>query len=141
MAVGNILRIVPPHDRDASLVAHCQTFSQREAEFVENDIDMARCNHERGTWSSAQVEQRWDELKQLVDTLCRHRARSLSGIAARVQTLLHIAPGLFEPSELDCFDMRLVSALLRDLRTVLKVDDAECLAREKPMTKQSCQPG
>jgi len=139
MAVGNILRIVPPHDRDASLVAHCQTFSQREAEFVEND--MVRCNHERGSWSSAQVEQRWDELERLVDTLCRHRARSLSGIAARVQTLLHVAPALFEPSDTDCFDMRLVSALLRDLRTVLNVDDADGLAREKQLTKQSGKSG
>jgi hypothetical protein len=135
MAVGNIVRIVPSHKSDASLVAHCQTFSQLEAEFVENDT--AQCNQGLGTWSPAQVE-RWDELERLVETLC---ARSLSGIAARVRTLLHVNPRLFEPSDEDFFDMRLVSALLRDLRTVLKVDDADDLAREKPMTKQSGKPG
>jgi len=36
--------------------------------------------------------------------------------------------------------MRLFNALLRDLRTVLKVDDADG-AREKPMAKQSGKPG
>ena len=138
MAVGNILRIVPSHKSDASLVAHCQTFSHLEAEFVENDI--AQCNQELATWSPAQVE-RWDELERLVEMLCRHHARSLSGIAARVRTLLHVAPRLFEPSDEDFFDMRMVSALLRDLRTVLKVDDADDLAREKPITKQSGKPG
>jgi len=133
MAVGNVLRIVPSHKSDASLVAHCQTLSHLEAEFVENDI--AQCNQELATWSPAQVE-RWDELERLVETLCRHHARSLSGIAARVQMLLHVAPRLFEPSDEDFFDMRLVSALLRDLRTVLRVDDADDLAKENPITKR-----
>jgi len=121
MPAGDIVRIVPPHNRDASLVAHCQIFSQLASEFIEND--MARRNHERGTWSPTQVEQRRDELERLVEKLCRHHARSLSGIVARVRTLLSIAPGLFEPSDTDCFDMRFVGALLRDLRTVLKVDN------------------
>jgi len=122
MAAENIVRIVPPGKRDASLVSHCQMFSQLEAEFIENDL--ARCNHERGTWSPAQVERRRDELDLLVDRLVRYRAKTLNGVTARVRTLLYLAPELFEPREKDCYDMRLVSALLRDLRTVLKVDDA-----------------
>jgi len=138
MAVGNVLRIVPSHKSDASVVAHCQTFSQLEAAFVEKDI--ARCNQELG-YLVARASGTRDELERLVETLCQHHARSLSGIAARVQMLLQVAPRLFEPSDEDFFDMRLVSALLRDLRTVLKVDDADDLAREKPITKQSGKPG
>jgi len=72
--------------------------SRERAELIENETDMARCKHGRGTWSPARVGQRSDQLERVVETLCRHRARSLSGIAARVQTLPHIAPGLFEPS-------------------------------------------
>ena len=36
---------------------------------------------------------------------------------------LHLSPELFKPSDTDCWDVRMVGALLRDLLTVLKVDD------------------
>jgi len=121
MAQGNVVRIVPAHKRDATLVSNSRTFNQLEEEFVENDL--AHCNHEPGTWSPAQVDQRRDELERLVDKLVLYRAKTLNGLAARVRTLAHLAPELFEPADISYAEMRLVCALLRDLRTVLKVDD------------------
>ena len=120
MAQGNVVRIVPAHKRDATLVSHSRTFNQLEEEFVENDL---ACNHETGTWSPAQVDQRRDELERLVDKLVRYRAKTLNGLAARVRTLSHLTPELFEPADISYADMRLVCALLRDLRTVLKAGD------------------
>jgi hypothetical protein len=94
---------------DTPLISHCHTFSRLEAEFAADDE--ARGNRKPGTWSPEQVE------------ACQSRARTMAGIRARVWTLLHFTPELFEQSDASCYDMRLLAALLRDLRTVLKLDD------------------
>lgn len=121
MAQGNVARLMPLSKRDAKLSAHCRTFVARELEYMQNY--MAHANHDPGTWSAAEEEARRVELDQLADRVCRSRARSLTGIRARLRTLRHLAPDWFEAGEADCTSTRLLAALLRDLRTVLKVDD------------------
>lgn len=117
MATTNIVTLPPLDKRDATLVSQCQAFDRLEAVITD------QCTACDG-WSFAQVDELHDECDVLVDMLCRDRARTLAGIAARVQTLLHLSPELFKPADTDCWDVRMVGALLRDLLTVLKVDDA-----------------
>ena len=117
----NIVTLPSLDRRDATLVAQCQAFDRLE-EVITKHCDAC------GTWSPARVDELHYECDALVAILCRYRARTLVGIAARVQTLLHLSPELFNPSDIDCWDMRMVSALLRDLRTVLKVEDTQGVA-------------
>jgi len=121
LARTDIIEIVPPGKRDAGLISHCHAFRQLEAEFTADDEVRS---HRKLGWSLEQAEARREELDEVVDRLCRSRARTMAGIRARVWTLLHFTPELFEQPDASCYDIRLLTALLRDLRTVLKVDDA-----------------
>jgi len=130
MAVSNnIVTLLPPNKRDATLVAQCAAFDQLEHELQEQDHthDQSKPADRRNCSiydSVAQVDELYDVCEELVATLCQYHARTLVGIAARVRTLLYLSPEVFKPSDTEAWDVRMVGALLRDLRTVLKVDDA-----------------
>ena len=118
IATAEIMTIVPQGKRDAALVARCETFINREWHYTAKDMAS------NGKLSDDEMAERDAELYPMADRLCRSRARTLNGIRARVRTLLAIAPHLFEKldPDYDPYDQqtRLLNALLRDLRTVLK---------------------
>jgi len=129
MAASNIATLPSTDKRDGTLVEQCETFDRLEQELEEQDHTHDQSKYaERANCSlydaAAQVDELHSECEKVVDTLCQYRARTLVGIAARVRTLQHFSPEVFKPSDIDCWDVRMVGALLRDLRTVLKVDDA-----------------
>jgi len=130
MAASNkIVTLLPPDKRDAALVAQCAAFDrlkreiqeQRHAQDQTKYADRCNCSMYD---SAAQVDELRDECDELVATLCQYRARTLVGVSARLRTLLYLSPEVFKPSDTERWAVRMVGALLRDLRTVLKVDDA-----------------
>jgi len=128
MAASNSVTLPPPDKRDATPVAECAAFDRLEQEFDSTTT--------RTTKASAQIVviaryttrlRRWTSFtmkNEVVAMLCQYRALTLVGTVARVRTLLHLSPEVFKPPDTDCWDVRMVGALLRDLRTLLKVDDA-----------------
>jgi len=126
MTASNIVTLLTPENRDATLIAQCAAFDRIEQEMLEHDVA-----HDRSMYadlracslygSIARIDDLHDQCDELVVMLCQYRARTLAGIAARVRTLLHLSPDLFEVSDADCWDARMVGALLRDLRKVLNV--------------------
>ena len=126
---NNIVTLLPPNKRDATLVAQCAAFDHLEHELQEqgHTHDQSKQADRRNCLiygSAAHVDELHDECEELVATLCQHHAHTLVGIAARVRTLLFLSPEAFKPSDTESWDVRMIGALLRDLRTVLKVDDA-----------------
>jgi len=116
MAPNGTITLVPfDEGQDATLIAQCAAFDQLDEEIVKYYTALA---------DDAGSHERQDEYEALLIGLCRHRARTLAGIAARARTLLRCAPERFELHQADADDELLTAALLRDLASVLQVDNA-----------------
>lgn len=123
MSASDVVRLVSPDNRDAALVAQCAAFDELEAEITAYEL----ADHGDGLRRTGRVplHDRQDECEQLLMTVVRHRASTLAGIAARVRSLLRIAPGCFELPEpaSSGYDELLTAALLRDLAHLLRLDE------------------
>ena len=100
----------------------CAAFDQLDEELLEYYIALADdAGRDPGR---IQPHGREDEYEALLSGLCRHRAQTLAGLAARTRTLLRCAPERFELHQALADDELLTAALLRDLASVLQVDNA-----------------
>lgn len=123
---ADIVTLVPPDKRDAALIAQCEAFDELDEQILEHNLAVADAVG-RGL-GYVPPQNRQAEYEALLIQLCRRRATSLRGIAARVRTLLRYAPECFELQEADGYDELLIAALLRDLALVLRIHETRYLA-------------
>jgi len=121
MASSNVVSLTLPDNRDTRLIAQCVAFLRLEEEI--NEYERAHANDVGRGLGLAPPHEREDECLELLRELCQRQATSLSGIVARVRTLLRFAPARFELSEADGYEELMIAALLRDLASVLKAPD------------------
>ena len=124
MTVSDVVTLVSADNRDAALIAECAAFDELEAEITAYEL-ADRDDTIRRT-GRAPLHERQEECEQLLMMVCSHRARTLAGVAARVRTLLRIAPACFELPEVASsgYEELLTAALLRDLASILRLDEA-----------------
>jgi len=110
MAASNkIVTLLPPDKRDATLVAQCAA-SDRLEHAPDQSEHTDRCNRSLYD-SAAEVDELHGECDELVATLCQCRARTLVRITARLRTLLYFSPQVSEPSDTECWDVRMVGVI------------------------------
>ena len=91
---------------DERLFSDCDSFDQLDAEIQELQSDSGT---DQGVLDGLQ-----DEQARLVEAIAGTRALTITGIRRRADSLVTWAEDILEPSE--CWDQRLVAAILRDLR-------------------------
>ncbi|MBO0710893.1 MAG: hypothetical protein J2P47_06390 [Acetobacteraceae bacterium] len=123
MTPTDVVTLVSPDNQDAALVAECAAFDELEAEITAYEL-ADRDDTIRRTGRTP-LHERQDECERLLVRVCNERASTLAGIAARLRILLRIAPACFvlpEAASSGC-DELLTAALLRDLASILRVDE------------------
>ena len=118
MAESDVVTLVQPDKRDAPLIAQCVAFDDLDDQILEHNVVRAD-EAGRGLNKHAQPHERQGEYDGLLIQLCQRRAHTLAGIAARTRTLLRYAPERFALQQADGYDELMISALLRDLASVL----------------------